>query len=327
MQKRLLQPIILFLCAAASVFAQDTVVFKNGDILTGKIIEQTETTLLFKSASFGTVELQKNSITKITPEEEKAPQPTPKPVAPQKAPKKAPAKAKSPWSGQAGVQIAVRERSNLDENGDSTSTDEFESYKVYGHVKWAQKKNSLKWSWTYRYSETDGVLKDDYFNLTQDYRRTISPRYFANAKTMYQRDVKRNVENEYLQTAALGVKWLDRKTLKLSSSSGIAYHQYEIAQSDTDVDEGTFIFDESFRWTVIDSLTLFQKFTHLGDLESYHWVFTSGVENKLIHNLFVKMEYKIDKDTGVKYSNSGSYTGSSKNYYDKALLTSILYKF
>ncbi len=315
------QLILLLLCAAASGFAQDTIVFKNGDTLSGDILEQTGTNLLFKSSSLGTIKLQKSDIAEINPQKAEPPKPAPKPAAPKDQPKK-----KKQWSGQSGVQIAMRERSNLDQNGDPTSTDEFESYKVYGHVKWAEKKNSLKWSWTYRYSETDGVLKDDFFNITQDYRRTISPRYFATGKSMYQRDVLRKVDKEYLQTAEIGVKWLESNKFKLTTSSGIAYHQYSIVDNG-EVDEGTFILDESFRWTVLDSLTLFQKYTHLGDTENYHWLLSSGIENKLIQNLFLKFEYRIDRDTGIRYSSSGSYTGSRRSYYDRALLTSILYKF
>ena len=78
---------------------------------------------------------------------------------------------------------------------------------------------------------------------------------------------------------------------------------------------------------MLDSLTLFQKYTHLGDVESYHWIFTSGIENKLTRNVFLKMEYRIDRDNGIRYSKTGTYTGANRNYYDKALLTSILYKF
>ncbi len=83
--------------------------------------------------------------------------------------------------------------------------------------------------------------------------------------------------------------------------------------------EPKFIFDESLEWTLVNSLTLFQKYTHLGDLENYHFIFSSGLENKLIRDLFLRLEYRIDSDTETAYDDNG--------YYDKALLTSLLYKF
>ena len=70
---------------------------------------------------------------------------------------------------------------------------------------------------------------------------------------------------------------------------------------------------------MIDSLALFQKYTHLGNLDKYHFVFTSGLENKLIRDVFLRFEYRLDRDTDVDYDDN--------SYYDKALLTSLLYKF
>ena len=52
---------------------------------------------------------------------------------------------------------------------------------------------------------------------------------------------------------------------------------------------------------------------------NYHFVFIAGLENKLIRDLFLRLEYRLDRDTEVFYNDRG--------YYDKALLTSLLYKF
>ena len=45
----------------------------------------------------------------------------------------------------------------------------------------------------------------------------------------------------------------------------------------------------------------------------------AGLENKLIRDLFLRLEYRLDRDTEVFYND--------RAYYDKALLTSLLYKF
>ena len=68
-----------------------------------------------------------------------------------------------------------------------------------------------------------------------------------------------------------------------------------------------------------DPLTLIQKYTHLGNLTNYHFIFMAGLENKLIRDLFLRLEYRLDRDTEVFYND--------RAYYDKALLTSLLYKF
>ncbi len=70
---------------------------------------------------------------------------------------------------------------------------------------------------------------------------------------------------------------------------------------------------------MINSMTLFQEYTHLGNLEKYHFVFSSGLENKLIRNIFLRLEYRLDRDTETSYDDRG--------YYDKALLTSLFYEF
>ena len=127
------------------------------------------------------------------------------------------------------------------------------------------------------------------------------------------------MENEFLQTAEMGINWFKRPKFQFSTSAGAGYHTYERLQNVYSDSNTKFILDESIRWQMINSLTLFQKYTHLGNLEQYHFVFTSGLENKLIRDVFLRLEYRLDRDTEVNYNDKG--------YYDKALLTSLLYKF
>jgi hypothetical protein len=333
--------LILGYCAATCL-AQDVIVFKNGDMLSGSIIKQDEENVRFQSDSFGAVNLPTKSIKEIkidTPvlgkvsipakaivkQEPKAP--TPAPPAKQLASKnKLPAKKdptpkKSKWSGQAGLSIAMRESNTLRRSGDNLveRNQEFESYRAYGNVKWKGNKNDLKWDWTYRYSSTDLRKNDDFLNITQNYKHKFTDTYFAGTKTLYQRDFRRGIENEYLQTAEFGIKWLDTPKLKFSTSVGAGFHQYNRIQDKYSDSEGKFVLDESLRWQMINSLTLFQKYTHLGNFDQYHFVFTSGLENKLIRDVFLRFEYRLDRDTEVNYDDN--------SYYDKALLTSLLYKF
>ncbi len=326
--KRFCPLLLIMLVATASAVAQDTIVLKNGDVLTGTILQQDAEHLSFESESFGSVNLDPSDIAEIrtgspnsgevaaATEREPAPPsaPAPDPV-PQAA--STPPTAPGKWSGQAGLSIAMREKTRSNSVG-VYSEESFEVYRLYGNIAWKGDKNQLDWNWTYRYSEDESIIRDDYLNIAQKYNRNFKGGYYAEAKTIYQRDHNRQIENEYLQTAELGVKWINRPPkLQLSTSIGGGYHQYE--RDETSTSQPKFIFDESFRWQMINSLVLFQKYTHLGDLDKYHFVFASGLENKLIKEVFLRLEYRLDRDTETAYDNTG--------YYDKALLTSLLYKF
>jgi hypothetical protein len=327
---------------SASSFAQDTIVFKNGDALTGTILKQDAQHVYFKSPAFGSVSLSTKDISEIRIEDPTlgevsipaavlAPEPTapkskgsaPAKVSGKKGPNpKAKPKSKDAWSGQSGLSIAMRESNSLRRAGENLveKNEEFESYRVYGNVKWKGDKNNLRWDWTYRYSRTDVRKNDDYLNITQNYQHNFTDKYYATTKTLYQRDFRRGIEREYLQTAELGVKWINKPPkLTLTTSVGGGYHQYDRLDREFSNTDGKFILDQSLRWQLINSLTLFQKYTHLGSVKDYHQKFTSGLENKLIRDIFLRLEYRLDRDTDVNYDDRG--------YYDRALLTSLLYKF
>ncbi len=334
--------VLIFLALAGFAFAQDTILLNNGDILTGTILQQNVDSVYFKSTAFGSVSLQTKDIREIrfetgelgkeiipadavtvTPSSPATPDPAlfvgPLPAAAETA-------KQSKWTGQAGLSIAMRESTQSDLSG-ITGTDEYETYRIYGNVDWQGEKNKLRWDWTYRYTRDEIQTQDDYLNLTQQYSHYFSKSYFATAKTMYQRDYRRQIENEYLQTAEIGIHWFDADAFEFSTSAGGGYHAYDrtkqngttLADETISIEEPKFIFDQSLRWQVTNPLTLIQKYTHLGNLTNYHFVFMAGLENKLIRDLFLRLEYRLDRDTEVFYDDRG--------YYDKALLTSLLYKF
>ena len=115
--------------------------------------------------------------------------------------------------------------------------------------------------------------------------------------------------------------------MTFSTSVGVAYHRYlrTVVNSDNaenidrDVELPKGVFTENFRWEIIDDLALIQQYKHQGDLSNYQFSFKAGVENKMISNLFLKLEYKIEEDTEVSYDDKG--------YYNRSLLASIVYKF
>ena len=347
--KHLFPYLLIASIAALPAAAEDTVVFKNGDTLTGTVSKQDAEHVFFESSTLGSVKLSVTDIqevrrnpaesaatdglatkdtasTSAQPGAKTAPPTAEADAAEADTPKPAPVaetqqpKAASKWSGQAGLAIAMREKTDSNSSG-VYRKDEFKTYRIYGHVNWKGKKNNLKWNWTYRYSEDETRKRDDFFNVTQKYNHNLDSGYYTEAKTVYQRDYNRNIDNEFLQTAEIGRKWFQHPRFKFATSVGGGYHAYErSSSSDTmRISEPKFIFDESLEWKMISSLKLFQRYTHLGDLDQYHFVFSTGLENTLIHDLFLRLEYRLDRDTETNYDNRG--------FYDKALLTSLLYKF
>ncbi|QBG47532.1 DUF481 domain-containing protein [Verrucomicrobia bacterium S94] len=341
--------LILLFSAALTGFAQDTIVLNNGDVLSGEILEQTASHVYFKSAAFGSISINPRDIAEIrftqdqlgeitVPKDaiaknEAKPPNLPASKKPEKAAAKPPqkdtskkTKKKKQWSGQAGLAIALRNKTTSNLSG-VYKDEKYETYRLYGNLNWKGERNSLRWDWTYRYSEDEYKIRDDFFNITQKYNRSFKNKnLYATAKTLYQRDYNRRIENEYLQTAELGIKWFGKDSrVKLSTSAGGGYHIYDRLDSSrsnkTSVSLPKFIFDENFSWKILSAqeLEIIQKYTHLGNLDDYHLVFSFGVQNKLVRELFLRVEYKIDKDTEVFYDDKG--------YYDKALLTSLVYKF
>lgn len=326
--KKILFHLILALCAL-TLHAEDVVVFKNGDLLTGKVLQQDDSLVYFKPRAFASVALQVSDIKEI---KMGVPKPDNTDLYKSGASKAGytvtvneeevdDLKEKQPWSGQAGMAIAVRESNTLVRSAEDLveQDQEYESYRIYGNIDWTGKRNSLRWNWTYRYGRTDVRTNDDYQNLTQNYQHNFTTTYYTSAKTIYQQDFRRGIDSEFLQSAELGINWFSRPKFQLSTSAGGSYHQYDRLQDEYSGESGEFILDQSMRWQMINSLTLFQKYTHLGNLENYHFVFNSGLENKLVRDVFLRLEYRLDRDTDVNYDDSG--------YYDKALLTSLLYKF
>ena len=326
--------LILALIAAATAYAADTIVFKNGDVLSGQVISKDDTSIRFSSTSLGELTLDRSTVSEIiSPPAEAAkaaaqaapatPADKPEPEITQAEPVEKAAKAekaKSQWSGQAGLAIAMRETVDNNVSG-TTKEDKFQTYRLYGHINWQGERNSLKWNWTYRYSADETRTRDDFLNLTQRYNRDFNQGYYSEAKTVYQSDFKRNIDNEFLQTAELGKRWFDQPKLKFSTSAGGGYHVYErnAPTQSASVSEPKFIFDESLELKLINTLTLFQTYTHLGDMDRYNLLFRAGLENTLIRDLFIRLEYRVNKDTDTDYD--------GRDFSDKAFLTSLLYKF
>ena len=310
--------VYLVMCSLSAV--AETVVFKNGDKVSGQITEQNTTNVTLQTTAFGSVNLDRNAIAEILTDAV----PSKNNPPPKKA---AGASTGGKWSGNTSVSITFRESSKLDENGQITDVYKWEYYNLGASLQWKSGKNLFNWSSRYRYTQRNEGLHDDYFNLTQIYTYNFSPTYYARIKTLYQEDYRRKIEHEQLQTAELGVNWINTEKLKLATSAGAAYHNYTrtdgaIPAGETDphtFSGGKFSFDQSFRWQANGTVALFEQFTHLGDLTAYHRFFKGGIESKLVKNIILQLAYSIERETDLSYDD--------RAYYDTKMLTSLRYNF
>ncbi len=325
------------LLAVAGSAAQDIFLLKSGDRITGTVLVRTNETVHVQTSAFGVLQIAENLIESIsrkdTPPVGVSP-PTSRPVVPPPGKRPSPAikkkGGKSPWSGQVSAAISARESNTLRRRGSGTIEQErlIDDYRVKGHLLHTGVRDEFRWSAQYRLYRTDARTIDDLISIAQEYKRLFPQHgFFASSKSMYQQDYRRGIDHEFLQTAEIGINWLKHKKLKFSTSSGAAYHKYirTVAASDVngsasrDVELPKFVFSESFRWEMIDSLALLQKYDHQGDFSSYQLGFSVGLENRLVKNLFVRLEYKIEEDTEVSYDD--------RAYYNRSILTSFVFKF
>ena len=239
-------------------------------------------------------------------------------------------KNKSPWSGQISASILTRDSNTLKKSNDIVTEKNQLIDDIKLQLQTLYKKNNyeLKWIAKYRFYQTDIRQIDDLISLSQEYKYSFPEKsYYLAARTKYQQDYRRAIDHEILQTIEVGVDLIKEKKMTLSTSIGGAYHRYlrtvvntsnnENVDRDVELPKG--VFTENFRWEIIDDVAVIQQYKHQGDFSNYQILFRVGVENRMISNVFLKLEYKIEEDTEVSYDDRG--------YYNRSLLASILYKF
>jgi len=304
---------IFFLILIPFLSFSETINFKNGDKISGTIVDSTNDLIVLNNEFIGIIKIPSNQIKKeiITK------------------------KKKTPWSGQVSASVLTRDSNTLQKKYDDTVTEKsqlIDDVKLQLQTSYKKESYEFKWTSKYRFYRTDilGNIRiiDDLFNISQEYKYLFSEKsYYFFSRSLYQQDYRRAIDHEFLQTAEIGLDIIKKRNMTLSTSIGIAYHRYlrTIVNStnaeniDRDVELPKGVFTENFRWEIIDDLALIQQYKHQGDFSNYQFSFKAGVENKMISNLFLKLEYKIEEDTEVSYDDKG--------YYNRSLLASIVYKF
>ena len=304
---------IFFLILIPLLSFSETINFKNGDKISGTVVDRTNDLIVINNEFIGIVKIPSNQIKKQINTTKK----------------------KTPWSGQVSASVLTRDSNTLQKKYNDTVTEKsqlIDDIKLQVQTSYKKENYELKWASKYRFYRTDilGNIRiiDDLFNISQEYKYLFSEKsYYFFSRSLYQQDYRRAIDHEFLQTAEIGFDIIKERNVTLSTSLGVAYHRYlrTIVNSenseniDRDVELPKGVFTENFRWEIIDDLALIQQYKHQGDFSNYQFSFKAGVENKMISNLFLKLEYKIEEDTEVSYDDKG--------YYNRSLLASIVYKF
>ena len=304
---------ICFLILIPLLSFSETINFKNGDKISGTVVDRTNDLIVLNNEFIGIVKIPSNQIKKQINTTKK----------------------KTPWSGQVSASVLTRDSNTLQKKYNDTVTEKsqlIDDIKLQVQTLYKKENYELKWASKYRFYRTDilGNIRiiDDLFNISQEYKYLFSEKsYYFFSRSLYQQDYRRAIDHEFLQTAEIGFDIIKERNMTFSTSIGIAYHRYlrTIVNStnseniDRDVELPKGVFTENFRWEIIDDLALIQQYKHQGDFSNYQFSFKAGVENKMISNLFLKLEYKIEEDTEVSYDDKG--------YYNRSLLASIVYKF
>lgn len=250
----------LWLLFACPPIRADELVAKNGERLTGKILQETEDSVEFESATFGKFRIEKKDIARLerTASAEKdaaasgaAGQATPPPQAPAAA---GPSPAGTPGS------------SSPSQNGPRGQKFENKMENLFDHFAFLKKwKTSLGFGFwyrrgedsdnnleikfrterlnplnreyllEYRYYRKDNVSQDGVKTVDDDttlgefrFRQKLTPRWFFQANERYYRDPMVNLMNEMTLTGGFGYRVVDRPTFKLSAipATGLQYADY-----------------------------------------------------------------------------------------------------
>lgn len=308
MYKFILVIIICFpLCLIGEVYN-----LKNEDRISGSIISTNNGILTITNSLIGLLKIPENQI-KI---------PTKNSIIQKKI---------SPWSGQISASILNRDSNTLQKKSDGSVQEKdqiIDNSKIQLQINYKQNFNEFKWIAKYKFYKTDIRKIDDQSTLIQEYKRVFTgKKYFLLIRSMYQQDYRRAIDHEYLQTFEIGTDWIKNDNIRFSTSLGPAYHRYfrtaidstTTENIDRDVELPKVVFTENFRWELIDDLAIIQQYRHQGDLSNYQILLSIGIENRLISNTFLKLEYKVEEDTEVSYDD--------RAYYNRSLLASIIYKF
>ena len=285
----------------------DTLEFKNGDRLTGRILKEESGKIFFHSDLLGDMEIDDSRVSLITRVEIPGVAEVEKPTEAKKTPKKKSLllipiieflvehrplnKWDSDLKGGFGWQSGKRDKVDVTMRFVSIYEREKSHYKI-------------KARYTYGFQkENDGVKRksSDRYEASLRYRHTRSERVFIQTRSRYLKDLIKNIDGEFEQSLGLGWKYLDKEKMQGSITPSFTGQYQKIADVGKGWDFLTTLFQD-FRYKLNDKFTFSEETvlsvdpgnTHLFTIE-----FLAKIEARIYKSLNADFRWEIDFDNNV----------------------------
>lgn len=218
--------LVLLTLFTSPALAKSVVHLKNGDRLSGTVIDKDQNgTLTLKMEAGPEIKLPKTMITKVQtlaatpdPRQEAAPEST------SVSPKAKPAEQDPlKWSGRVEFGGELQ-----------TGNSETESLTFDSRLKARDKKNRYQADFEYNRAEDEGTITDDDMELELQYEHFLDERWFAGATTSFKNDDVAELDLRSRIGVLSGYQFYDRDDLSLNASAGLSYINENFANQSTD---------------------------------------------------------------------------------------------
>lgn len=220
--------VIAFSLAFFTGLFADTLVLSNGDQLTGTVISETETELVFHSELLGKLVVPKVSVASVQRDAGESVS-EPESLIRAKVNQIAPALEPTLLAEEPGVFLKTLDFINPFKGwesklslgyswfGGETSRHNwfilFEANRKFTHSEW---KVRGRWDYSSTRLDKDTALKtEDRFQTALQYRRNWAERWFTQSRTHYQKDQIRRIKHDFEQSLGIGWRMLDNPGLRI----------------------------------------------------------------------------------------------------------------
>ena len=156
-------------------------------------------------------------------------------------------------------------------------------------------RNNYRFIIQYLLSKLDGQTGTDRLTGNFRWRRDLSPRFFTQATTAYERDRVRLIDHRVEQNLSLGWRFLDRPQMKASLGPGLTgrYNKEQGVADDIDLLMTVF---QDFSWDFSPNYRLEQEVVYSIDpdeTDDYSVRLKAGLVGKLTESLNLSLRYEL----------------------------------
>ncbi len=328
--------------AVVSSYAQDTLKFKNGDVVTGRYLGQSETIIFFDSEIFGVIKVPQGMLVidpaelrnKNVPQVTEEPAPPPQAPAPQRRPQVADKPAAQPqepepvienrlqyfWrTAEQTLSRVVNDRvpgwfPQLPEKWDGSLKFGFNyndarrlNTRTYGEFNLERDDNNHNFNLKtyFAYAEQNRVTNEQDYGGSFRYRYKFGQGNFVESLTTVDIDNINEPDRRITESLGYGVSLLRSDRLKLDVVLGGALEEIQVSDMDSELNFRVSL-NENFNWRFNKHLNFKQSLRVLENVEDfgeYYIRFDSGLNTLIIGALNLGITYRLDYDSALSRAN------------------------